>query len=321
MAPSTTLWPDILPLDDATLTALMSFRPSLDLPAPWLEQWESVWRPLTAYMEMHIQHSDTVPVIGIHGGQGSGKSTLSRALQHSLKQVFDRNVVIVSIDDLYLTYADRQKLANDVHPLLATRGVPGTHEVEFGQRLFSRLRQLKTGESLRIPAFDKASDDRLPESEWHQVNGPVDAVLFEGWCVGCEAVSDEQLATPMNALEANEDADGQWRRWVNAQLATRYHDWFAMLDALIMLKVPDMSAVTRWRTEQEEGNKAQARGQTDRSLDDAALERFIQHYERLTRQALTRLPEIATLVLDINSAHQVDAIHPEPALEKGQASS
>jgi D-glycerate 3-kinase len=252
-----------------------------------------------------ISNSPLPPVIGIHGGQGSGKSTLSLALKDIYKVVFGWNIVVVSIDDLYLSYADRQSLSKDIHPLLATRGVPGTHEVDRGIALFKTLRQLKQGDTCSIPAFDKASDDRLPESQWHHVTGPVDAILFEGWCVGCQSVQDELLYSPVNELEEQEDGDGVWRGWVNQQLAGPYKEWFSAIDFLIMLKVPDMAAVKRWRTQQEVGNKKMAKGSTDRSLDEAAIQRFIQHYERLTRQALTRLPELANLILSINDEHKV----------------
>ena len=304
-----TAWPEALKPEQALVSEIRTCAPENPLiPRGWHSQWEDIWAPLAATLANKInvhKSAGRVPVIGIHGGQGSGKSTLSIALQEIYRRAFDWNVVIVSIDDLYLSHADRQALSVEVHPLLATRGVPGTHEATRGLKLFETLRSLKSGESCAIPAFDKASDDRLPESEWHAITGPVDAILFEGWCVGCQPVADELLSAPVNDLEANEDPDGIWRGWVNQQLAGQYKDWFATIDFLLMLKVPDMSAVKRWRTEQEAGNKQQAKGATDRSLDDAGIRRFIQHYERLTRQALTRLPEIANLVLTINDAHKV----------------
>lgn len=304
-------WPASLQPDGETLRTIQQYPPrDARIPSGWHAQWEDVWAPLAAYLAETIKSSDVPPVIGVHGGQGSGKSTLSLALKDIYKQAFGWNVVVVSIDDLYLSHADRKNLSKTIHPLLQTRGVPGTHEVERGISLFETLRSLDAGAHCQIPAFDKASDDRLPESEWHTVKGPVDAILFEGWCVGCQSVDDALLTAPINDLEANEDPDGTWRGWVNQQLAGDYKTWFSMIDYLLMLKVPDMSAVQRWRTEQEVGNKKMAKGGTDRSLDDAGIRRFIQHYERLTQQALTRLPDIANLVLVINDAHKVADVQP-----------
>jgi len=302
-------WPAVLTPPDDLLTELRSARPTEGaLPESWLSQWESVWLPLAGWLAKKNNGAHQPLIVGVHGGQGSGKSTLSCALRDIYRIAFNWNVVVISIDDLYLSHAERITLGQTVHPLLKTRGVPGTHDVRLGMQLFDQLKELKQGETLFFPAFDKASDDRLPEPEWHSVTGPVDMIIFEGWCVGCQPEGDVSLATPINELEASEDGDGSWRRWVNQQLTGDYSRWYGMLDELIMLKVPDMAAVLRWRSQQETENKARARGTTDRSFDEAALIRFIQHYERLTRNALGTLPEQASLVLNINQAHEVDDV-------------
>ena len=304
-------WPTSLQPDSDTLKKIQQHPPRDErIPPGWHSQWDEIWAPLATCLAEKITASDTPLIIGIHGGQGSGKSTLSLALKDIYQQVFGWNVVVVSIDDLYLSHADRTHLSQTVHPLLQTRGVPGTHEVQRGIELFNTLRSLAPEARCQIPAFDKASDDRLAEADWHSITGPVDAILFEGWCVGCQAVDDTLLTAPVNELEAQEDPDGTWRGWVNQQLAGDYKAWFDMIDFLLMLKVPDMSAVQRWRTEQEVGNKKMLKGGTDRSLDNAGIRRFIQHYERLTQQALTRLPDVANLVLVINDAHKVADVQP-----------
>ena len=304
-------WPANLHVPEQYLTPLLNAGDTLNnlsLPAPWTDQWADVWAPLAAVLAS-VKERIGVPVIGIHGGQGSGKSTLSGALRDMYHEVFGWNTVVLSIDDLYLTHQQRQTRAAERHPLLATRGVPGTHDVAMGIRLIRELKALESDEVLRIPAFDKASDDRLPETHWHSIQGPVDMILFEGWCVGCHPVDEQQLQTPFNTLEATEDKDGAWRRAVNDQLAGPYREWFSMIDFLLMLKVPDMRAVLNWRTQQESGNKQSAAGHgPDRSLDAAKLERFIQHYQRLTEQALNNMPGWADLILNQNQHHQVDSI-------------
>lgn len=304
------LWVTAPVLEGELLATLKNnLSPALDsLPEGWLEQFEQAWLPVATWLAAKVKQSEQVPVVGVHGGQGSGKSTLSKALAALYKQALGWNCVIVSIDDLYLSHADRQSLAASQHPLLATRGVPGTHDWQLGMALFDQLKQLKEGESLKIPAFDKVSDDRLPEDQWHQITGPVDLVLFEGWCVGTQAASEDSLQKPINELEEKEDVDGSWRTWVNHQLKEPYKDWFAQINWLIMLKVPGMDAVLNWRGQQEVENKKATKGSSDRSLDEAGLKRFIQHYERLTENALTQLPEVADLVLELNSAHKVDKI-------------
>ncbi len=287
-----------------TLSKLSSFPGSSELPVGWMRQWPDIWVSVAARVAQ--QKTNGAFVIGIHGGQGSGKSTLSQALAGVFREAFGWNTVVLSIDDLYLPHAERLRLSQNVHPLLCTRGVPGTHDAELGCRLISQLKSLRAGDVLAIPAFDKASDDRLPEDHWHQVSGPVDLVLFEGWCVGCRPVSAAQLTAPINTLEAQEDADSEWRRFVNGKLSTDYQQWFSLIDYLIMLKVPDMEAVLEWRGQQEKGNKTSAAGHgPDRSLDEKTLKRFIQHYERLTRQALEAMPGWANLIISLNPQHQV----------------
>jgi len=309
MTDRTPLWPN-----NHTPQSLPLFRqPSVDVsatlsaPEAWLAQYQDVWVHVAAWVADQKQPGST-PIIGIHGGQGSGKSTLSQALADIYRQVFQWNTVIVSIDDLYLSHQERQVLSQSQHPLLATRGVPGTHDVILGQKLFRQLQQLAPGETLSMPRFDKVSDDRLPPDQWHTITGPVDLILFEGWCVGCKPVPESQLETPINALETTEDADQRWRQSVNQALAHDYHHWFEQIDRLIMLKVPDMQAVFQWRRRQEQENRNNTQGQSNRSMNDAALQRFIQHYERLTLHALQALPNQADLVLELNPQHAVSRI-------------
>lgn len=309
---STSLWPaasQSASLREIRQQLLQQASPALDnLPSPWMAQWPTAWSWIAAWVVEQKITASGIPVIGIHGGQGSGKSTLSQALASLLQQTYGWNTVIVSIDDLYLGHQQRQDLARTVHPLLATRGVPGTHDHQMGIDLFTQLRQLKSEESLKIPRFDKVSDDRLPESSWHQINGPVDLILFEGWCVGCLPTSEAELEQPINDLEANEDTDQRWRTEVNNALSNEYKVWFGMMDHLIMLKVPGMEAVFNWRKQQEEENRKQTLGDQDRSMNDEALARFIQHYERLTRHALRDLPTHSDLVIGLNQQHQVSGI-------------
>jgi D-glycerate 3-kinase len=187
---------------------------------------------------------------------------------------------------LYLTRAERAVLAREVHPLLATRGVPGTHDVGLGLDLLARI---DVGETVRLPRFDKAADDRAPEAEWTTVPGPLDLLVFEGWCLGAVAEDAAALVDPVNALEASEDADARWRRWVNAQLAGAYAGLFARIDAIVLLAAPGFEVVFDWRLEQERSGAG--------AMDAPQVARFIQHYERLTRHVLAEMPGRADLLI------------------------
>lgn len=244
-------------------------------------------------------------VIGINGAQGSGKSSLAHALVQELARQHGLQAVILSLDDLYKTAAERRQLAAGVHPLLRTRGVPGTHDVSLGVQLLNQLKHLEPGMSLSIPRFIKVADDRAPAAEWPAVTGPVDVILFEGWCVGTPPQAESDLIQPVNALEADEDPDGCWRRHVNRQLSDAYAPLFGALDRLVFLQIPDFDAIHRWRAQQETENALQAGAQQGTPMDAASLRRFIQHYERLTRHALKVLPESADVVLQLGHDHEI----------------
>lgn len=243
-------------------------------------------------------------VVGLNGAQGSGKSTLADLLRHLLERALARRTVVLSLDDFYLTRAQRTRLAARVHPLLATRGVPGTHDIALAQQTLARLRALRPGAHLAVPRFVKARDDRVPRRQWPAVTGPVDIVLFEGWCVGTPPQSEAELATPVNALEAHEDRDGRWRACINAQLATTYAALFAQLDRLVFLQAPGFEVVHGWRLEQEAGNAA-AIAAPSRAMTPEQVRHFVSHYERLTRHALRVLPDRADSVLALDAQRRV----------------
>lgn len=248
---------------------------------------------------------DGLRVVGLNGAQGSGKSTLAEQLVTMLRQRHQLRAAVLSLDDLYLPKAARQRLAATVHPLLATRGVPGTHDIALGAHLLQTLPRLRAHETLRMPRFLKLADDRAAEADGPLIQGPVDLVIFEGWCVGTPPQADAELQAPINALERDDDADGRWRHWVNARLADDYvRQLFAPLQRLIVLQAPSFDVVFQWRRQQELSSNRQ---QTDRAapMTDTALRRFIAHYERLTRHALATLPARADCVLHLDAARNI----------------
>lgn len=231
-------------------------------------------------------------VLGLCGAQGSGKSTLARALVARL-QGQGIAAAALSIDDLYLTRAQRAVLAREVHPLLATRGPPGTHDVPLGLAL---LAALEAGEGPALPRFDKAADDRTPRGAWPAAPAHCRVLVFEGWCVGAIPQDEAALAAPVNDLEREEDPDGTWRRAVNSALAGSYADLFARIDALVLLAAPGFGAVHGWRMQQEDELRAVSPDGAA-VMDAAGMARFIQHYERLSRHILAEMPARADLVI------------------------
>jgi D-glycerate 3-kinase len=253
----------------------------------------------------HSQKGSAALVVGLNGAQGSGKSTLAELLVLALSQQHGLRATRLSIDDFYMTRAERTKLAESVHPLLVTRGVPGTHDVALALTTIRSLLGASCGEITMIPSFDKASDDRRPRSEWTPFEGPVDILIFEGWCVGAEPQNEVALASALNALEAAEDPDGRWRRYVNDQLMQVYPPLFRLLDRLIMLRVPNLGCVLRWRGLQERKLAASlGANSAHHVMGRRALRRFVMHYERLTRAMLAELPARADLTLFLDTRHR-----------------
>ena len=277
---------------------------------PWLS---AMYLPLAAWLERARARAGRAIVVGLTGGQGSGKSTVAALLAAVLHDGFGARSALLSIDDLYLTRAERRRLGREVHPLFATRGPPGTHDPQLGLDSLHRLLAQGPGERCALPSFDKAIDDRRPRADWPAHEGRADHVLFEGWCVGARAQSAAALVPPVNALEREEDPDGQWRGAVNAALAGPYRALFERIDIQIMLRVAGMERVLEWRRLQEHKLRKRVEqegtsGTPSRVMSDAELERFIAHYERITRRLLEEMPERADIVFDIDERHQPAAV-------------
>lgn len=255
--------------------------------------WRALSAGLVRRLEGLVEHEPLV--LGVAGGQGSGKTTLAGALRRGFEAAGVR-AVTCSLDDFYLSRARRRDLAGSVHPLLATRGVPGTHDVDLLERVMAGLGEPGV---VDLPVFDKGADDRLPRSHWRRVPAPVDVLVLEGWCVGARPEAEPTLEVPVNELEAAEDADGTWRRYVNAALAGPYARLWDRLHVLVYLQVPGLDAVIRWRTEQEQALPP------DRRMSRGNVARFVAHYERVTAAMQADLPQRADLVARLNDEHRM----------------
>ncbi len=288
---------DRLAGSSADARAMLEARASavLDaLPGDAPEDWRQLAAALAVLECDQAEATERVRVLGISGGQGAGKSTLAALLRLACTAL-GKKAVALSLDDFYLTRAERMNLAERVHPLLRTRGVPGTHDVAL---TLTVLDALIAGQSCVVPQFDKSVDDRKPGGQ--AISGPVDLVILEGWCVGAGAEPESRLRSPINELERREDADAVWRRFVNDSLATDYPALWRRLDRTLYLKVPDLGAVIRWRTEQEQAHPP------ERRMTASEIERFVAHYERLTRWMADSLVDQAELVGFLDEKHDLE---------------
>ena len=261
--------------------------------------------------EPHNSNDITPWLVGLQGTQGSGKSTVCLFIKALLERCFDFNVVILSVDDFYKTHEERQLLSKSVHPLLVTRGVPGTHDLDLAITTLQKLSSLQDGQSCHVPSFNKAIDDRTPETEWPKVFNKVDIVLFEGWCMGVTAQTKSSLAKSINELEKKEDLNGLWREYVNKKLNNEYKEFFKRIDNLVVLQAPSFKCVYQWRLLQEEKlakRSSNTSSGVNRIQTPEQIERFISHYERLTRHALNTLSEEASWVIKLDEKHNMKSL-------------
>ena len=211
-------------------------------------------------------------VLGVSGAQGTGKSTFSALLGDVLGTVGQKTLVL-SLDDFYLTKAERRDLKS-VHPMLETRGVPGTHDLDW---CLQTVESFNTKQKATIPLFSKPEDDRSSERKVELAE--YDLLIFEGWCWGARPQQPAELSGDVNELESELDATGHWRAYVNERLK-EYQALFRA-DLNLMLKAPDFDSILGWRWQQEQGlPKGSA------SMTFAQVSRFIQYYQRITEQLL-----------------------------------
>jgi D-glycerate 3-kinase len=256
------------------------------------------FNPVLEDMVLHKNNAKPT-FIGINGCQGSGKSTLADYAITYLQKQHALSVVAISIDDFYYGKHARQVLATEVHPLLAVRGVPGTHDIQQALQVFAAL---LTRQPCRIPRFDKAEDDTMPEAQWTSIDQPVDVIILEGWCVGLTPQDNNLLSEACNHLERFEDPQRIWRKYANQALDT-YQSLFSYLDALWMLKAPSFKCVYQWRLEQEQKLAQHSSGSAIQ--DEQQIARFIQFYERLTNHGLHTLPYQADVVWHLDQQRRI----------------
>jgi len=281
------------------------FIQSENLPERYRDDIQNWYLPLTSELELlRHKHRPAPLFLGINGAQGTGKSTLAKLLV-ALLQTRGLRAINLSIDDFYYSKAERQRLAQEVHPLLISRGVPGTHNMQRAESTIAGLINASAQSRVGLPAFDKASDDQVPDDQWLVHVGPCDVIILEGWFIGARAQTAAELVEPINALEREQDVDGSWREYVNEQLAERYEPLFEQLDCLIMLKAPDFAQVYEWRSLQERKLRDRVGTADKKGMDDAELKHFIQHFERLTRHCLATVPATADYVFQLDASHSI----------------
>lgn len=287
--------------------ALQHFLGRHQLPESYLSMAESAFSPLIDEFNTQYQVNQKTYIIGITGCQGSGKSTLADYLCTVVAEKYHLATVALSLDDFYLTKAERIELARKIHPLLAQRGVPGTHDVNLA---IDTISSLASGNKALITRFDKSMDDRVPEANSETITGHIGLIVIEGWCFGAKPQAPNSLIEPVNHLERLEDPDGVYRDYVNTALATQYPQLFELVDSTAMLRAPSFKTVFEWRLEQEQKLIEKLRStKTDpasvSTMSDQEIRRFIQNFQRITEHCLEEMPTRVDHLFQLNVARQI----------------
>jgi D-glycerate 3-kinase len=268
-------------------------------------QLNNFYLPICEKIYQDYKKNKKIKIIGLTGGQGAGKSTITQVLKLILKIKYSLSVACFSIDDFYKTLKERTSLAEKVNKLFKTRGVPGTHDTNLIKKIFIDLTK-KNFRPVLIPRFDKARDDRSPKKYWQKIKQQPNIIIFEGWCVGARPQQKKNLLKPINILEKKQDLDLKWRSRVNNELKNEYKKIFKKINMLIFLKVPSFDCVYKWRLLQEKKLKLTSRGK--KIMSPLQVREFIMYYQRITIQMLKDLSNKAYAVLYLDKQHRLNKI-------------
>ena len=243
--------------------------------------------------------------VGLAGGQGTGKTTISSIIKIILEKYFKLKVFKISIDDFYKTRKERIALSKKVHPMLLTRGVPGTHDINMMLDFFKKSKAKKF-KNMKLPNFNKAIDDRFPKNKWNTINKRPDVIIFEGWCVGARAETNKTLKKSINSMEKANDHKLVWRKYVNQQLKTKYKKLYSQLNCMIYLKAKNFSLLQKWRLKQEHKLwlKTKKKG-GHKIMSKGDVINFMQTYQRITQNMFRYMPKYASIIFNLNTNHQI----------------
>ncbi len=241
--------------------------------------------------------------VGLAGGQGTGKTTISSLIRIILTKYFKLNVFRISIDDFYKTRKERINLSKRVHPMFLIRGVPGTHDINMMLNFFRKSKS-KNFKRLKLPTFNKAIDDRFNKNKWYDLKKRPDVIIFEGWCVGAKSEKNNTLTKTINLMEKEKDQRQIWRKYVNHQLKSKYKNLYSQLNCLIYLKAKNFSLLQKWRLKQE--RKLWVKSKTkSKIMSRGDVLNFMQTYQRITQNMFRYMPKYASVIFNLNSNHQI----------------
>ena len=271
-----------------------------------IESLKKIYIPMSFWIEKKFKEKGETLFLGLSGGQGCGKTTVTGILKIILKKFFKREIQISSIDDFYKTLKDRNLMSYKIHTLFKTRGVPGTHDMNLLKKFFNNLKKINL-KKFKSPKFDKSTDDRFKKRYWNNIKKKPEIVILEGWCIGAKPQSNTLIKKPINVLEKYEDKNLIWRKYVNERLRREYKRLFAKLDHFIFIKIPNFKMVFKWRLLQEK--KLRKKSQSNKKIMNyKEIKRFIMFYQRITLQMIKDLSKSASVVIFMKKNHEIKKI-------------
>ena len=234
----------------------------------------------------------------ISGSQGAGKSTLAKLFKLVIEKIYKKKVMLLSIDDYYLSKNQRLKLSKKIHPLMITRGVPGTHNITALKDHINHFK--KQHFPITTPTFNKFKDDI---SHKRKVIKNAQLLLLEGWCCGSKPISNKYLFKNINNIENVFDKNKVWRKYYNSLLQNEYKDVFSLFDKQIYIQIPSFKYVLNWRYVQEKSNASKSNNKE--IMNKADLHKFIQHYEKLTKWMMKTMPNKADIILKVDENQKI----------------
>ena len=269
--------------------------------------FEQLWLPVALNLAAKKQRSQTY-IQGILGGQGTGKTTLCIILKLILDYL-GFSVASLSIDDLYLTYTEREELKLQ-DPRLIWRGPPGTHDIGLGLQTIEQCLQSDGNTKILMPRFDKSAYKGLGDRTNPEAIDKPDILLFEGWFVGVKPIAEDCFHNCPHPIVTEEDR--QFAKDNNRRLQAYLPLW-DKLDSTIVLYPEDYRLSQQWRKEAE--RKMMATGKA--GMSDEEIDRFVEYFWQALHPELFIKPLLksADLVVEIKSDRSLGRIDRGKAIE------
>ena len=161
--------------------------------------------PILRYLTPFVAKRRRPFLIGLAGGPGVGKTTLSALLADLFRHTLmpEPRCLSLSLDDFYFSKEERARRG------FQWRTLPGTHDTD---RLAQVLKQIDTSsKGLSVPRYDLGADAPLPDE---RLDRTPDICLFDGAMTGSRLPGYDVLAQRLDILiylDASLDLLKEWR--------------------------------------------------------------------------------------------------------------